>query len=745
MQLFRFRIRLPIVLLFVARSAIATAESGGASPAPILVLEEVIVTAQHREQSVRDIPLTIDVLDGDALSELNIITMTEMANYVPGLIIQDAPNNLQNITIRGLGTQAGSETYDQSVGLFIDGIYAGRQREFQTALFDIERIEVIKGSQASIMGKNTSLGAISLVTRIPGDRFGGYLQGDYEFAYGSYSAGGALDVPVLNGGLRLAVNHVTQKPYVENQATGNSVPIRTQNSGRLTAIFEVSQHGLLTLGYELSDLTIKGDTYQITKDDAGIIAGNSVAVFSGEPGLDPGADTGLDLVKSAFTAIGDNGEASDEQQSSRAYLKYEQAIGSHIVTALSGWSNYDNKRVVDSDFISGDYLNSTSDSEFSQFTQELRLTSERSNAFDYIVGVFYLDSGIDIVEGTDANFPYPPVGIALPTDPPTILEIDGGSSKVYNQDTRVYSVFGQGNWSITQRLRANLGLRWTQEKKDAVFTNVESRAGPAVGILRPLFPPTSLQRSEQNVDGSICVQYDVLNTTMIYSSWSKGTKSGGFSTEVNYPDEAEYDTEVAKTTELGIKTLLSQGLVELNTALFYTVIDDFQTVRFTGLGFEISTIPATSKGVEFDGIWMINQSILASGAVTYADATESDTGDQLNNAPKWSASLGLRYLYRIGVRDLQLIVGGDVNYIGKRFAQRGETFPMEPMTLLDLRIALTNLDETYEIALLGRNLSNGVSSFQFDYPLLGQFVPGTTEVGGINRPRTITLQLGYKF
>lgn len=190
---------------------------------------------------------------------------------------------------------------------------------------------------------------------------------------------------------------------------------------------------------------------------------------------------------------------------------------------------------------------------------------------------------------------------------------------------------------------------------------------------------------------------------------------------------------------------MSGGAVTLDTALFYTAIDDFQVVRFTGLGFEISTIPATSKGVEFDGVWLLTPSLIASGAATYADATESDTGDQLNNAPKWSATLGLLFQKQIASSNLQLSIGGNVNYIGKRYAQREETFPMEPMTLLDLRIALSNLDETYEVALLGSNLSNQVSSFQFDYPLLGQFVPNTTEVGGINRPRTITLQLGYKF
>lgn len=702
------------------------------------VLEEVIVTSQKREQNVQDIPITIDVVDGEKLAQLNIRTTPDLANYVPGLSIQPAPHNLSSVTIRGVGTQAGSETYDQSVGLFIDGIYAGRQREFQASLFDIERVEVIKGSQASILGKNTSLGAISLITAKPGERLGGFVMGDYEFEFGSYNATGALDIPIPWGGLRLALNHVQMEPFVENTTTGNDVPTRTQTSGRLTGLFHLGDNGSLIVGYEHDDLEIQGDTFQITRDDAGLITGDSVPLLGGGPGLDPGADVGLDFVKSAYTSLGGDGESIDDQTTDRAYLKYEQGIGDYSFTALSGWSRYDNQRTIDSDFTSGDYLNTSSEGDFRQFTQELRFTSPAGTRFDYLVGLFYLNSNLKLIEGTDANFRGVNI-ILLP------IELDGGSQKEYQQDTRVYSVFGQGTWSITERFGSTVGLRYTREEKDATFASVEARPGPAVGILRPLFPATDLSRTENNLDGSISFQYYFSDAAMTYLSWAKGTKSGGFSTEVDAPEDAEYDTEEARTTELGVKSVLLGGALTFNSALFYTKLDDFQVTRFNGVGFDISTIPASTRGIEFDSVWLASEAVLVNAAATYADATNDETDTQLNHAPKWSASVGAQYRRQLASSQLQLILRGDLNYIGKRYAQLNEAFPVDALTLLDVRLALANLAESWEVALLGRNLLNSEASFQFDYPFFGQFVPGTTEVGSINRPRTIALQLRYNF
>ncbi len=186
-------------------------------------------------------PITINVVTGEMLDNFSIRDANDLADAVPGLVIQETPQNLSQITVRGLGTGAGGESLDQSIGLFIDGIWAGRIREFQAALFDVERIEVIKGSQTTLLGKNTSLGAISIISRRPGDALGGYVQGDYEFEYGSTYLNGAVDIPTGFGNYRIAVNDVTEEGYVDNHATGNEVPKREQSTVRTSALYDVTR------------------------------------------------------------------------------------------------------------------------------------------------------------------------------------------------------------------------------------------------------------------------------------------------------------------------------------------------------------------------------------------------------------------------------------------------------------------------------------------------------------------------
>lgn len=319
------------------------------------VLEEVIVTAQKRVENVQEIPVTINVVTGEALDIFAIRNTNDLANSVPGLVIQATPQNLSQITVRGLGTGAGGESLDQSVGLFIDGVWAGRLREFQAALFDVQRVEVIKGTQSTLLGKNTSLGAISILSRRPGDEFEGYIHGNYEFEYESTYATGAINLPTDYGNYRVAFNRVDEEGYVYNKSTGNKVPEREQSTIRVSAEYDVTENGNLLLSYQYDDLKIHGDTFQPDNDESGFIAG-----------LDPSADIGINKIKNAWTSYGGSGDADDKQDSQRALVQYDHAFGEYQLTSLTGWSKYNNDRLTDSDFLSVDYLTTTYNSDYEQ-------------------------------------------------------------------------------------------------------------------------------------------------------------------------------------------------------------------------------------------------------------------------------------------------------------------------------------------------------------------------------------------
>lgn len=721
---------LPYRILWAALMPCLAATS---ATAQTLILEEIIVTAQKRVENVQNIPITINVVTGERLDNFSIRDTNDLAAFVPGLTIQHTPQNLSQVTMRGLGTGSGGESLDQSVGLFIDGLWAGRIREFQASLFDVERVEVIKGTQTTLLGKNTSLGAISIVSRRPGEEFGGYIQGDYETEFDSTFLTGAVDIPSQLGNYRLAFNRVMEEGYVDNRATGNEVPEREQSTVRASAAFDVSDQGFLLLTYQYDDLEILGDTFQPDNDETGFILS-----------LDPSATIGVDDDKNALTSYGGSGEAEDEQTSQRAIALYEHNFGEYQFTSLSGWTEYENERLTDSDFLTVDYLNTAFTSDYEQFSQEFRIASPTGGSFNYIAGLFYLDSTLDFSAITDASFP-PPFTLGG-------LILDGANLKNYNQDTNVWSVFGQGTLELSERWRTTLGLRYTDEEKDVVWERRRTRVGPPgssflADLISPIVPPTDLNRTEDNLDGSINVQYDITEDIMGYLSWARGSKSGGFTTEVALPSEAEYSTEKADTTELGVKMNFAGGAALLNLSLFYTEIQNFQIITFVGTAFLTETVPAETQGFEVEGRWVAASNLIFGASATYGDAEQTDNGLRLPYAPEWSASVDVHYDRAITSAGLVLSVDSALNYRDEQFMQRDERSLDGALSLLDLRLAVASADERWEVAVMGRNLLDKKSSFGFDYPAFGgQTLPvGVATIGSLNRPRTIALQGRYNF
>ena len=718
------------------RSILATAVAalaGTAAQAQQPALEEIIVTAQKRVENVQDIPITINVVSGDTLDLFTIRNANDLADSVPGLTIQATPQNLSQVTMRGLGTGSGGESLDQSVGLFIDGIWAGRIREFQSALFDVERVEVMKGTQTSLLGKNTSLGAISVISTRPGEELGGYAQGEYEFEFESVYLNGAIDIPTDFGNYRIAVNAVDEGGYVDNNATDNEVPEREQYTIRVSADYTVGEQGNLLLSYQYDDLDIHGDTFQPDNDSLGFIAA-----------MDPDADIGIDQDKYAWTSFSGSGDAEDEQDSQRATLRYDHDLGSHQLTALTGWSKYDNDRLTDSDFLSVDYLTTVYESDYEQFSQELRIASPGGEFIDYVAGLYYLDSDMEFSTLTAASFPPPFLLGGLP--------LDSDSLRTYEQDTEVWSLFGQGTVNLSERWRLTLGLRYTDEEKDAVFQRVRLRSGgPAADILAdflgPEVPPTDLNRGEDNLDGSVNLQFDINAAAMAYASWARGSKSGGFTTEVALPEDAEYDTEEADTTEVGVKMNFADGAAMLNASLFYTEIDDFQVVTFVGTAFVTESIPAETQGAELEARWAPLPGLIVGASATYADAEQTDTNQALPYAPEWSSNLNAHYETALGGSGLTLRVDGNLNYRDEQYMQSAERSQDGELTLLDLRLGIVAADDSWELALLGRNLLDQTTSFGFDFPAFGgiSLPVGAATIGSQNRPRTYSLQARYNF
>lgn len=723
-------------------------------------LEEVIVTAQKRAESVQEIPLSVAVVSGNTLQEFTINNPTDLARSVPGLEIEPAPQGLHAPRIRGLGTGVGAENVEQSVGLFVDGIYSGKPRDLQSALFDVNRVEVIKGTQTSQLGKNTSLGAILVMSNRPEDENGGYAQAEYDFELGSTVLAGAVNLATDFGNYRLAVNLVQEEGFVENLRVGGDGPEREQNSLRLSGLWDLGDRATLYAGYTYDDRKVTGMSFEISEDINGLYQG-----------LTGDTDIVLNNERKASTTYEADGKDLDEQESHRVVLELSYEISDSLdFTALSGYSEYENgPRSYDADFSALDYIQQEKESDFDQFSQEFRLNgSALDDTLDYVAGFFYMENSFENYENTqtfDAGFvPLPQAeGLLAATGP-------SNSESRYKQDIETWSIYGNGAFQLADRWRLTLGLRYTDETKeltdwsarfliDETTFFLEAAPGFIVPLpasaLPPGTPPTLMQLlggpphetakldyDEDNLDGSINVQYqfDVGN---VYASWARGSKSGGYSSSAG-PAANPFDTEEAETTELGIKSELMDGNLRLNAALFYTEIDDFQSVVFVGTGFEAQTVPVESQGVEFESMWAATQNLIVALSATYAEAENSDTGDRPQGAPEWAASLSVNHNLAVG-SNYELRTNALINYRDDMYTQTGETYEAPSITLVNLRLAFAPLDGQWELGLMARNLFDEQKQvFGFAFPIIGSLNPGLSN-GSYNRPRTVALQARYNF
>jgi iron complex outermembrane recepter protein len=231
--------------------AVLTAVASPADHAQADVLDEIVVTAQKREQREQDVPITITVLKGDTLLASDTRDLLQAANYLPGMVFSRAPDDGLALSFRGVGTPARSQAFDQSVAVFWDGLFLAKGRMYTQAFFDVDQIEFTKGTENSVLGKNASVGVVSLVSREPSSILAGELRVDGEFQDGGGTLDAALDIPTA--AVRMAVHYNDTDGWVRNTATGRDVPIDRETGARLTGVWHPEDNFDLKFIYQYSE------------------------------------------------------------------------------------------------------------------------------------------------------------------------------------------------------------------------------------------------------------------------------------------------------------------------------------------------------------------------------------------------------------------------------------------------------------------------------------------------------------
>lgn len=693
---------------------------------------DIVVTARKRSETVQNVPITIQAISEEALIRTGSTSLLDLARVAPGINITRAPNESQvGITLRGLGTNAGVPSFDSSVSLFVDGVYAPRSREFSASLFDVQRIEVISGTQAALLGKNTSLGAVNIVTRKPGKTLAVDARASYEFELGTPVLAGGIDLP-LSDTLRVRISGQSEnnKGWIKNLATGTNVPRADNDSIRGVVVWEPHDGFDLTGTVQHFVGRNRGSAVEFVQTDGK--TPQLLAALAGFPGT---IDDRLDRVTSLSTPSANaGGDQTENLRVDKYILTGNISLGEHVLTSITGYSNYAERAVADLDYLPSDYGVQLVHESGEQFTQEFRLVSPAGRRFRYLIGGLYLNGTLNNQTAFIVNYPFE-VAPGVP--------FAGSENTDFFQRTTTYSAFGQGSYDIVRGLEATVGLRFTNEKKSIDLARDVLMPGFFSAVVFPPYPRAQFSRSENDFDYSAGLSYKITKDILVFASYGKGTKGGGFAQSVTRLDQTEYGKEISRTVEAGVKISDPDRRWIFNLSAFNTNVDNFQVVSFTGVQFVVINTNLRSRGFELATYWYPVPEVRLFLNNTFADAKDRGNGNPIPLAPKWTGSGGFNLDTPIS-SGLRFRVDGSIDWRGKRYYQQNPNTspPGNSFVTYNLSAAVATADDRYELRLIGRNLSNA-NSIAFDFPT--PFLPAGNQSATSERSRTIALQLSVRF
>ncbi len=647
----RTSLALTVSLLLVASNVAAQNNA--------LVLDEVVVTAQKRVESLNDVPVAVTAVSGDALARAQIRDIGELQQLAPSLVVNQSTGSTNAIlTIRGIGTAGNNTGLEQSVGVFIDGVYRGRVGAAMTDLVDIEQVEVLRGPQSTLFGKNTSAGVISINTRKPEYVFGGTT----EIALGDFGLRqlrGSVTGPVFgeNVAVRLSGALYQRDGVFEDRVDGREYNDRDRLSGRAQILWDIADETSLRV---IADYTDSQDSCCAAGQVFGGPLQPLVAALGG-PGsvaATSGPTDAFDYQAASTPGIGyDNGFIDGGVSA-----ELEHNFPGVTLTLIGSSRIFETYPLIDSDFQRADIIGERAQAQdIDESSFEIRLASNDAEDFEWLAGGFFFDQTIkgndDLLLGAQGRVFGDTVLQSLSGGALSIPAVEGlfglpagsvfangtGTRNVFDYNASGFAIFGQGTWYVNDRLAVTLGLRYSDEEKDSFIRNTEASEPlsniplppPLAGVgalqLFPAVEPYSVDFSDDNVTGTFNISYDLTDDISSYFRYATGFKSGGINLSRNAaaqvpgdltanPGNATFDSETVDSIEIGIKARIADGRANINAALFSQTLDDFQANSFDGLNFTIrNAAEVESTGLEVDFDWLVNEFIQFTGGMVWQD------------------------------------------------------------------------------------------------------------------------------
>ena len=756
--------------------------SAVAQQADGFVIEEIVVTAQKRTERLRDVPVAISVFSASSIDQTGVRELKDVADYIPNLQISEGNDFRSTVTIRGVGAQSRNIGFDSRVGVYLDGVYIGMSPAINQELLNLERIEVLRGPQGTLFGKNTVAGAINLITRKPDDDLRGMASIDVgNLNYREIK--GFVNLPVSDKvSTALSVAKTDRDGYVENIITGNDLNERDVLAYRAQLRIEAS------------------DRFEINASFDGLNSDSLILV--GDPLTDMLALQPVQIAPE-MGVVGFNFDPSDERDVYGGHLDLAYDLESgHTVKSITGYRTTDAVYTNATDYSPVDIVSIEYSDDYDVLSQEFQFISSADTAFNYTAGLYYYrqdaTTNRDVVLGNDfveyfvgplyasgaLSPPFPPAP-GLPNELVSqLLGFGPPLSKVYNQGdvlTTSYAAYFNGAYQITDRWKLGFGARWSTEDKEVNWLLDGRNSGIfAIGSTGadPLNPsPLINDRTDDFFAPAVSVTYALSDESNVYVRYAAGYKSGGFNLDYINADELaanqglEFDKETVDSYEIGLKGSYFDGRLLMNLAAFIANYDDYQVNQFVDLGGGRTSIrinnaaKVETMGFEAETTFRVTEDFTLQASLGLLEAEFESfpgggsagadaSGNKLTNAPETSFALAGIWYRELPALQSTLLLRGDVTHTGEYFTTAdnatetpyNSAFPgtipygqLEERTEFNARIGLMSDNETWEVYAWGHNLTDETDP----QDELRDFFGTIAKLPGI--PRTYGLELVWNF
>jgi iron complex outermembrane receptor protein len=719
-----------------------------------VTLEEVIVTARKREESIQDVPVSVTSLDKE-LKQATLRRLDDIQSYTPNVYIRTTSGipGGASVSIRGVSYQEIDKTLDPSIGIVMDGLYLGTASGALLNNFDTKRIEVLRGPQGTLFGKNTTGGVINIIR---GDIALQELGGDFSVALGDdgrEDLKGVLTTPIIKDklGIKLFANQIKSDGWVKNTNFGGDVGGDDKQTYGFAALWTPTENFDAKFHYERNtDETNTGAPVNLNQpgDLACILEGALWAVGCAS------TDTGSDE---------DNNSANAENYNDSEYDTYiltmNWDLDAVLLTSITGQRDMEEAYRIEFDAGPSQLLAIEYTNEWEQFSQELRLTSQFSDTFEFVAGLYYWETEYEQRWDTaELYYVLDLIGEIVPGVPggagftPDTLNYNG-----QNQETTSYAAFAQGDWNINDKWTATIGVRWTYEEKD--FVGGDGGVFYERGDPTPSINPAYYDDDWDETTGKLGLRYDLNDDVMLFGSWSQGFKSGGFfGRQADFNIDPTYEPEYVTNWEAGMKSTWLDGRMTFNPTIFYNDYEDKQEEILIPVSLaNVATVVRNASTLEIYGLelelqyqvteaWNIRTSYGYLHA-EYSDYLADISGDGVitdnsdlrpRNTPENTFGFNTSYTLPVGPGEL-------VGFASYRWRDEIEVIAsndplgsLDSIQNLDLTLSYIWSDGRYRVTGYGRNVTD-------ERERIAVRIPGLVSWGNWNQGAHYGVELAASF